>query len=196
LTGTLPRRVLESNILALIQNDLLSDDAVSLFIAETQKVLKAKQSEQKPELEQHKRKLVETEKHIGNLMAAIRAGIITPATKAELERLETEKTKAATAMQASVSAAEVITSFLPQAIERYQALVADLKNVLETDIMQAREHLKTLLGQIRLLPSECGKFLRAELRHSTEGLIGLALDGSLKARMVAGARFELTTFRL
>jgi len=83
---------------------------------------------------------------------------------------------------------KVITSFLPQAIERYQALVADLKNVLETDVMQAREHLKTLLGQIRLLPSECGKFLRAELRHSTEGLIGLALDGSLKARMVAGAR--------
>jgi len=89
------------------------------------------------------------------------------------------------------SAAEVITSFLPQAIERYQALVADLKNVLETDVMQAREHLKTLLGQIKLLPSECGKFLQAELRHSTEGLIGLAFDGPLKARMVAGARANL-----
>lgn len=192
----LSRRILEDSILGMIQNDLLSEEAVEIFIKETQNVLKEKQSEQKPEVELQRNKLAEIDKQIANIMKAIREGIITTATKQELERLEAEKVKAEAAMQHSAEAAEVITSFLPQAAERYQALVGDLKNVLKKDIALAREHMRTLLGQIRLLPSQCGKFLQAELRHSVEGLINLAFDGSLKARMVAGARFELTTFRL
>ena len=50
-------------------------------------------------------------------------------------------------------------------------------------------------GPIRLLPTT-GGLLQAELRHNAEGLITLALGDALKVRMVAGARFELTTFRL
>ena len=41
-------------------------------------------------------------------------------------------------------------------------------------------------------------YLEAEFWHNPEGLMRLALHGNIefKARMVAGARFELTTFRL
>ena len=192
----LSKKLLETKVLSLIQNDLLSEEAVQLFIKETETCLKAKRSTQKPEIELHKRRLAEIEKGIGNIMAAIRAGIITPATKNELERLEAEKVKAQEAMQSSVDMAEIITSYLPQAAERYQAMVADLKNVLQEDVAQARECLKTLLGPIKLSPTMDGKGLQAELRHSTEGLINMAFDKESKVRMVAGARFELTTFRL
>jgi len=48
------------------------------------------------------------------------------------------------------------------------------------------------MGQIRLLPTANG-YLEAELRHNAEGLIRLALGDPYKVRMVAGARFELTS---
>ena len=74
-------------------------------------------------------------------------------------------------------------------------MVGSLGHTLGADVAQAREYLKGLLGYIRLLPSANG-CLEAELRHNPEGLLKVALGAAFKARMVAGAGFEPTTFRL
>ena len=143
-----------------------------------------------------KRNLSVAETQVANLMAAIKAGIITPSTKNELEKAEECCEKAKAAMEATTSISQIMDNVLPNAAERYRKLVANLGQNLRTDINYARECLKTLLGQIKLVPSTTGSFLNAELNHNPEGLMELALTNEFKARLVAGARFELTTFRL
>ena len=117
-------------------------------------------------------------------MNAIKMGIVTPTTKAELERAESdcESAKAALAIAAEVE--EAIETTLPNATERYRNIVNDLGRALQTDIGQARQCLKTLLGYVRLVPSTTGSFLEPELRHSPEGLLNLALTTDFKVRMV------------
>lgn len=170
--------------------------SISLFVEETSKLLQ--QESQKPiaELESYKCNLNVSEAQIGNIMNAIKAGIITPTTKSELERAEAEYEQAKTALDNLCGAENVLTTILPNAAKRYRNLVNNLGRSLQTDITHARECLKTLLGYVKLVPSNTGGFLNAELRHNPEGLINLALEGDSKVRLVAGARFELTTFRL
>lgn len=67
-------------------------------------------------------------------------------------------------------------------------MVRSLGKTLYTDVGQARECLRALMGQIRILPTANG-YLEAELRHNTEGLIKLAMGDPFKARVVAGAGF-------
>ncbi len=189
-------RMLDLHILGILQEKLLSEEAIDLFIGETTAALKAKQSDQQPEIVIYQRKLKTLDKQINNLVAAIAAGAGLGSIQTELRRLETDKTATEAAIGASANLADLIVPALPQAAERYQKLVADLAGTLQDDLPHAREILKTLLGKIRLLPSKCGKFLEAELRHSAEGLFKLATGDGLKVQMVAGARFELTTFRL
>lgn len=208
------RDFLEEKLLGAIKDDLLSEEAISLFVEETSKLLQ--QESQKPiaELESYKRNLSISEAQIGNIMNAIKAGIITPTTKSELERAEAEYEQAKTALENLCGAENVLATILPNAAKRYRNLVNNLGRSLQTDITHARECLKTLLGYVKLVPSNTGGFLNAELRHNPEGLINLALEGDskvrlvagdrnglnltdpIKVRLVAGARFELTTFRL
>ena len=191
------RRLLEKNLLTVIQEELLSEEAIELFVKETALALKERQSDKKPEYEIARRILADSERQITNIVAAIRAGIITPTTKAELERAEAERSKAEATLRANTGLAETLTTILPRAAERYRGLVDNLGKALYTDVAHARQCLKALLGHIRLLPSATNKrHLNAELRHSLEGLMQLGFNNDCKVRLVAGARFELTTFRL
>ena len=193
---SIPRKVLEGSLLEIIRNDLLSEEAIETFIHETSLAMKECHSERKPEQAMHKQQLADAERQIANIMKAINEGIITPTTKEALQRAEAAQERAQSMLQASTQAAEVLNTLLPRAAERYRAMVSSLGRALCTDVAQARGCLKGLLGQIRLLPSAGGDYLEAELRHSAEGLIKLAMGDPFKARVVAGARFELTTFRL
>ena len=175
---------------------MLSEETVEVFIHETAQALKEQQAEYIPASETYKRRLDEAERQITNIMKAINEGIITPTTKEALQRAEAEHERAKSELQASTQATEVITTFLPHAADHYRAMIKNLGRELYTDVAQARTYMKELLGQIRLLPSATGDYLEAELRHSTEGLMKLALGEPLKARVVAGAGFEPTTFRL
>jgi site-specific DNA recombinase len=132
------------------------------------------------------------------MLDAIKAGVVTPTTKAELERAEADHESAKAAMEAVSSLEEVLTTVLPNAAGRYRKLVGDLGRTLQTDTGHARQCLKTLLGIIRLVPAASGGFLEAEMRHSPEGLMRLALnnDEAFKVFLVAGVGFEPTTFRL
>lgn len=130
---------------------------------ETTLALKQKQSEQKPEHDVHKRSLAKAEQQIANIMAAIQAGIITPTTKEALIRAEAEHKYAENQLKESSQAVEILTTLLPSAAERYSAIVSNLSQSLYTDVAQARQCLKELMGQIRLVPSANG-YLDAELR--------------------------------
>ncbi len=193
-----PRKLVEQKLLEAIRHDLLSEDSIDLFVEETSKILRERGQQPKSEAAALRRSVTQTEKQITNIMNAIKAGIITPMTKAELERAEAEHGRAKEALAGITEVEEVLTVTLPDAAQRYKRLVADLGKALQTDIGYARECLKSLLGAVKLVPASSGGFLEAELHHNPDGLMRLALQGDfgLKARVVAGAGFEPAAFRL
>jgi hypothetical protein len=59
------------------------------------------------------------------------AGIFTPSTKAELEKAEAEKARLEKALKLDTVSAEKVAEFLPRAVERYRAMIADLANTTQ-----------------------------------------------------------------
>ena len=118
-------------------------------------------------------------------MNAIRAGIVTPGTKAALEAAEAGVI-AATEALATIERFEP-SKVLPRAREVYRGLVERLESV--EDVSGAREEaLRELLGgEIRIVLEDGVPY--AEMKNA-----GLA--GVCQLTLVAGARFELATFGL
>ncbi len=170
-----PKKLIEGKLLDVVRHELLSEEAVTLFLQEINSHLHLQNQKPKMELDTHKRALVSIEKDINNLMAAIKMGIITPSTKSELERAEAERTRAQAALDAVSGVEAALTTTLPNAVECYRNMVQNLGRILQTDIAYARQCLKTLLGYIKLVPSMAGTHLEAELRHNPEGLFRMAL---------------------
>ena len=193
-----PRKLAEERLLEAVRQELLSEEAIDLFIKETTSLLHQRNQQPKTEAKALKRNLSQAERQVTNLMNAIKAGIITPTTKAELERAEAEYNRAKAELEAVEGTDEALATALPDAAQRYRKLMANLGGALERDTGRAREGLKTLLGFVRLIPASSGGFLEAEIRRSPEGLMRLALQENIefKARLVAGAGFEPAAFRL
>jgi predicted ATP-dependent protease len=160
--------------LEIIRKDLLSEEAIEIFVHETKLALKERQAEHRPDAKAYERRLEEAERQIANIIDAISKGIITPTTKEALQKAEAEQMAAQQILQARAQASELVSTVLPHAAERYRAMVKNLGRTLSTDVAQAREHIKGLLGYIRLVPSAGGSFLEAELRHSAEGLLKMS----------------------
>ncbi len=173
------RSTIETILLAGVKDSLLSEDAYRAFEAEARTLLK----QIKPDPSNAKRRLQTAQKELDNLMNAIKAGIITTTTKAALHQAEND----IEAAKKEISAAERFepTQMLPRAREIYRDMVAKLEAV--EDVTAAREALKGLIGDVRLVP-ENGT-LTAEIQSA-----GLA--GTAQISLVAGAGFEPTTFGL
>jgi site-specific DNA recombinase len=189
------RKVLEARLLEAIRDDLLSNEALDLFMQETSTMLKQAQADKPPDPQGTERKLARAERDVENLLAAIKAGVITPSTKAELERAEAECAHLTASLNKTEDMAKKLATVLPEAAERYRSLVGQLGASLSRDVASARQALQTLLGTVTLRPRPEG-YLEAELQHSYEGLVALGLGPAFKARMVAGGGFEPPTFRL
>jgi site-specific DNA recombinase len=173
------RSTIEQVLLAGIKESLLSDDAYSAFEAETRAILKAS----KPDVSSARRRIVAAKKELDNLMAAIRAVIITATTKTALQEAEQQMADA----QEEVRSIEEFepTQILPRAKEIYRDLVARLEAI--EDVAVAREALKNLIGEVRLVRES--DTLTAEMQSA-----GLA--GALQITVVAGEGFEPSTFGL
>lgn len=189
-----PRRFLEDRLIEAVRANLYSEKAIELFIAETAVLLKQAEKDGQPDQVALKRQLADAQKTIDNIMMAIKAGIFSSTTKAELEKAELAKTQAEEAIKDIAKPTQSLPDLLPKAAERYKTLVADLVNVLQRDVVKARQLLKTLLGNIILMPTTEG-YLQAKLTNSFE-VVRLTLRNSNYIRLVAGAGFEPAAFRL
>ena len=137
-----------------------------------------------PDPTQARRALAQARKEADNIMNAIRAGIVTPGTKAALEGAEASVASATEAL-AMIERFEP-SKVLPRAREVYRSLVERLESV--EDVSGAREALRELLGgEIRIVSEDGVPY--AEMKNA-----GLA--GVCQLTLVAGARFELATFGL
>lgn len=166
------RETVERELLAGVRAQLLSEESFKEFEAEARAALKAI----RPDPVAAKKRVGEASRELDNIMTAIKAGIITPTTKAALQQAEDDLSEAREALKA-IERFEP-TQMLPRAREIYRDLVARLDAI--EDVSAAREALRALIGEVKLLP-ENGK-LTAEIQNA-----GLA--GVCEITVVAGAGF-------
>lgn len=135
----LPRREAETNLLAGVQQQLLSEEAFQAF----RKAYAAAAKAQRPDTDALAAKLASAERVRANLMAALRAGIITPTTKAEMLAAEA----AVTAAQAELERARAATParLVPQMREKWEGIVKALAQ-RGRDLPKARDALQALIG--------------------------------------------------
>ncbi len=173
------RRALETVLLAGIKDELLSEDAFAVFEQEARRLLR----EAQPDPRESARVVARARAEVENLLTAIRAGIITPATKQALETAEARLQEAE--QQHRAVAQWQPAQILPRAREIHRSLVEQLERI--EDVPAAREALRSIVGEIRLVP-ENGS-LWAEMKPG--GLASLS-----QLTVVAGAGFEPATFGL
>ncbi len=188
-----PRKVVEARLLEGIKRDLFTEEAFKLFTQETSRLLTEQRA--RPETGRLKKRLAAAEKEIGNIMAAIKAGILTPTTKAELEAVETEKAGLERQLEQEAQALDKVAQVLPRAVDGYGDLVANLEAVA-ADVPRARTQVQALLGdKITLHPTGDG-YLEAEVVGNYAGLMTLAakrpgtMAGASEISVVAGARYQ------
>jgi site-specific DNA recombinase len=176
------RTLVETKVLAGLKTDLFTPDAFALFTRETTRLLKAHQRQQRPEGRQAQKQLAAVEREIANIMTAIKVGILTPTTKAELERAEAERARLQARLKAGPTTGVTVLSVLPQAEARYRRVVETLAAPPARHVEQARQQIKDLVGEIKLVPTAEG-YLEAEMAGRYAGLLKLAVGASFGATL-------------
>ncbi|TKB74286.1 MAG: recombinase family protein [Nitrospira sp.] len=188
------RKLVEERCLAALRDELLTPEAVERIIQKTTRLLATRNRERQPELERLHRQLATVESELANIMKAIKAGILTASTKTELEQAEAERLRLQDDIKTRATKADKVATLLPRAVERYRTVVNDLDRLSKTHVAQAREQIRELVGEIRLVPTADG-YLDAVLTGRYEGVLKLAVGAKLN-NMVAGEGFEPSTFGL
>lgn len=171
------RAVVESLLLEAIQRDLFTEDGFRVFKEEVARLLAERRKVQVPDQERLQEKLAEVERELANLLSAIKQGIVTVSTKAELEKVERERSRLLKMMQSRTENADNVTTLLPNLKERFKTLVGNLANIPRQQVDKARDVLKSLLGAtITLHPCADGveRYLTAEVTGDYAGLLRLA----------------------
>lgn len=143
------RSTIEAAMLASIQQDLLSDESLTVAMREIAEQLK----QSTPNADSAKRALAEAERTHANIMAAIRAGILTPSTRTELIAAEA----AVDVARRDLSARQAFqpAQILPRARERWQQMVATMAD-RRTNTAAKRDIICELLGDRLVLRNENG----------------------------------------
>lgn len=161
-----PRVAAEKALLAGIRQNLLSEESFRQFQRDA--IEEAKRTTRDPAAA--RAALAAAEKVRDNILAALRAGIITPSTRAELITAEHDVDRARKAVAALRR--DTTVQLLPRAREIWHQMVARLEDM--RDVPKAREAIHELIGTASVIQQ--GDAIYAEL-------------GANEIRMVAGARF-------
>lgn len=160
-----PREAAEEAMLQGVRDELLSESAFQRF----QRAVRDELRRQRRDPGAARAKLAAAEKVRENILAALRAGVITPSTRAEL--LAAEAAVEAAKGELAQQAANSVEQLLPRARETWRRLIAALGSDRSQDV---REAVHELVGTASVV--EEGGEIFAELESS-------------QIRLVAGARY-------
>lgn len=135
-----PREAAERALLAGIREQLLGEQAFQRF----QRAATAALRDAAPREDAHRRKLTEAERVRANILAALRAGIITPSTRAEM--LAAENAVADAQRELEAAKAWRPAAFLPRAREVWNRIVEDLAGSAQK-LPEARAALREIIGE-------------------------------------------------
>lgn len=161
----LPRKDAEHALLGGIREQLLTEAAFERFRREAAAALK----KAAPNLDGAKRRLDAAARERDNVMAAIRAGIITPTTRAEMLKAEAAVTEA----QGAIAALKAYqpTQFLPRARETWSRIVDALADTAR-NVPAARDAIRQLLGDRIVVRNENGDLV-AEIAAASDAQINV-----------------------
>ena len=171
------RQVAERSILGTLRAELASDEAYARFQRAVARHLK----QATPDTTAITRRLADATRVRDNVMTAIRAGIITPSTKAELTRAEADIANAQQDLTAAKAYQPAV--MIPRLRERWNRIIDDLADRAR-ESNKAREAVRQLIGT-------------AVVRNENGDLVAeIAASSDAQITMVAGVGFEPTTFGL
>ena len=195
---------LEASVLDALRTRLMAPEIYAAFVRgftaewnEAQKGRAVAQEGQRDELRRVIRK-------IGNFVDTIGEGNVSAAVLAALKEAEARKVE----LEVELAVAEAPTPrLMPNLADLYQAKVAVLQEVLETeDAGAAREQIRALIDEVRLIPcpDDPKAPLGVEVRGALAAMLALGSGSSEAAavalasqfKLVAGAGFEPAAFRL
>jgi site-specific DNA recombinase len=194
------RQLLESLLLRAILNDLFTEEGLAVVKQEVARLLATRR--QVPDLAQAKARLTQVEQAIVHLVEAIKQGIVTVSTKAELVKLEGEQHQLQERLQRTRSKADQVADFVPNLVGQFKAALEDLTTVTQYNIDKARASLQQLMGkEIALHPTADGqeRYLTAEVSGDYAGLYRLVTGKNkfgggqgLPPSLARTLRFELS----
>jgi len=217
---SITRQSVEARVLAGLQDRLLTPELVATFITTFQQELARLQRDSGQTQARLKDQLAAVDRKLEGVLRAIEDGAWNDALKTRLNDLEAQQASLRQQLQAAASPAPVVRLH-PNAAALYAAKVAELHTALDQPHIrvEAMEVLRTLIERIVLTPDETApNGLAVELFGDLATILNLAsstgrMPGKSAAlgtkknpqeagasegllSVVAGARFELTTFRL
>ena len=170
------RTVAEAIILESLQKDLFTHEALALFKQETTRLLTQRRRDAAPEVAVTRARLVEVDRQIAHILAAVKKGFRSDRLKHDLQEAEHERARLRVDLARQTSQLDNLSAFLPNVAERFATLVHDLPRALEGRLEEARNILRDLIGpQIPVRPTVVGKerYLTAELSANYAGFLGL-----------------------
>ena len=164
-----PKKHAEPALLDYVRENILTDAYFAVFERSALAAIR----ENAPNLNEIHARLKAAETANANIMAALRAGIITPSTRAELVATERELAESTQALRDAKECQPA--QLLPRAREIWRRMVRDLGDVADT--VRSRAALAELLGDAIVLREEAGA-VYAEV-------------GACEKKLVAGAGYGL-----
>lgn len=171
------RTQVDSRLLGVIREDLLSPEA----IAELQETVKEILAARRRDAAEHKReaqvRIAALDAEIQRIVDAIAAVGISPALQARLQQAEAEKERMKDGQHEDAPAAALI-----DALQRYRKMLADLEHSLASDIDRARELMRRMIAPADMVARDGQVWVEMQTGRAAIA-VGLSLG------LVAGARF-------
>ena len=141
------RESLEAHVLNGLRDHLMTPEAIAEFIQQFQKQQQLLDTERRDRLSRIKAGLSKNEREIANIMTAIKAGIFTASTKAELEALETIKASLELDLKIASEAAPAVRDDLSEVYrDKVKQLVASLND--PEVLSEATDAIRGLVNRI------------------------------------------------
>ncbi|WP_443027586.1 recombinase family protein [Sphingomonas sp. LR55] len=198
---------LEAATLAVLQEHLLTENHVRLFIEEFEHEMQrlGRQDAGMEHAAQHRLKQVTTE--LDNLYQNLLAGIASPVLRAMIAEREAEKERLEAQRVATTTGKPIVVSLPhPVLVDRFRSKVAALRQSLDDEAIrtEAAAVMSTLIESVTICPDEPGG-PEAEVVAKVSDLLAWATNDNAAPRggvmsssvvVVAGTGFEPVTFRL
>jgi site-specific DNA recombinase len=205
------RDEIESRVLVDLKERLLAPDLLAIFIEEVRKAIESARRIKTKQTVSRECDLANVRRKIANLLTAIEDGLYEPSFKERLATLRARETELQSGREPEDDQVLALLTH-PRLADAYRRKVEALESALNgAEAFEARELLRSMIETVTLNPSPDGRLdailsgdlatilaLSAEARASAEDNKKRPEPGGSgrQTKVVAGARFELTTFRL
>lgn len=168
---TVSRHIVEERLLRGIKEQLASPGNFEKFKRGAVRVLEEHKNTDQSEMLQ--RQLKDATRERDNILTAIKAGIITPTTKTALESAEGAMQDIERRLKETATIS--VSGILPKAMERYQQAIEGLNNEFGKHMPQARDIIKSLVGE-KIRIHRRGDHLEAELQDNSTAILAKCMN--------------------